>query len=143
MITFDEFEKQVSSIRRAIPDLLAKDSAQYIAEYGVRSDDQAMVFHFFPKKSLMELHKINDEQARARYTVPQLEKLTETKDWDKSYGMDKRLERAIPKCFKVENVSADYADEMSSFCVIVGGLGASLDPWPLVNRFFAEIDAPL
>ena len=143
MITLDQFQSQVSAIQLAVPDLRAKDHADYIAEYGVRTDDQAMVFHFFPKKSLLALSRMTDEQLKARYPADRLALMEKTKDWDNSFGMDKRLERAIPKCFKTENVSADYADEMSSFCIIVGGLGASADPWPLVNRFFSEIDAPL
>lgn len=97
-----------------VPNPLAKDTKNYLVEYGVRIDDGAMVFHFFVPK--------------------------DRNDWDPAYAMDKRLERAIPACFSVERVSADFAREMNSFNVIVGGLGASPDPWPLVEKFFQALD---
>ena len=102
------------SLKAHIPDLLAKDSKHYLVEYGSRVDDGAMVFHFFSGK--------------------------DDPGWDASYRMDKRLEHAIRACFNTATVSADYSDDVQSFCVIVHGLGAALDPWPLVERFFSEIE---
>ncbi len=106
-----------SSLKEAVPDLLAKDTPGYLVEYGIRIDDGAMVFHFFPPK--------------------------DRGDWDPGWRMDTRLERALPGCFDVSAVSAGYAEELRSFYVIVGGLGSAPDPWPSVERFFAAIDSAL
>lgn len=109
------------SLREAIPDRLGKITSFYSVEYGIRYDDGAVVFQFFPAD--------RDAESVGR--------------WDPHYKMDKRLERAIPLHFRVERVKAVFTEELNSFCVIVGGLGLSPDPWPLVEKFFAAIDAPL
>lgn len=102
------------SLKTHIPELLAKDTPNYLVEYGVRVDDAAMVFHFFSPK--------------------------DATDWDESYAMTRRLEHAIKSCFDVAKVRAEYISDMRSFCIIVRDLGAALDPWPLVERFFSEIE---
>ncbi len=106
-----------SSLREAVPELLAKDTPNYLVEYGIRTDDAAMVFHFFSAKDV--------------------------EGWPEELRMNERLEKAIPKCFDVSKVSAGYADELRSFYVIVGGLGSAPDPWPRVDSFFAAIDDAL
>jgi len=103
-----------SSLSTHIPEPLAKDTADYLVEYGIRVDDAAMVFHFFPAK--------------------------DAKDWKESYHMPDRLEHAIQACFDTTKVRANYVSELKSFCIIVYGLGAGPDPWPLVERFFSEIE---
>lgn len=100
-----------------IPAPLALDTATFMVEYGIRSDDSAVVFHFFSPK--------------------------EVNEWSDDYHMDIRLKRAIDKNFDVTKVSCGYAKEMDSFYVIVGGLGDGPDPWTLVERFFRDVDAPL
>jgi hypothetical protein len=104
------------SLKTHVPHLLARDTKDYLVEYGIRLDDKAMVFHFFSPK---------DAAA-----------------WDPASKMDQRLKAAIDQCFQVKNVTAGFAPELDSFYVIVGGLGAALDPWPLVDRFFRVLDAP-
>jgi hypothetical protein len=84
-------------------------------EYGVRLDDKAMVFHFYPPK--------------------------DKSTWDPASKMDARLKSAIDSCFRVEKVTAGFAAELDSFYVIVGDLGAAPDPWTLVERFFRVLDA--
>jgi hypothetical protein len=100
-----------------IPNPLAQDTKNFLVEYGVRLDDQAMVFHFFSPKDAVT--------------------------WDPTYRMDARLKRAIDGSFDVSRVTAGFAPDVDSFYVIVGGLGASPDPWTLAERFLASIDAPL
>jgi hypothetical protein len=117
--TLDEAELKdirADSLLPHIPHPLARDTKDYLVEYGVRLDDQAFVFHFFSPK--------------------------DRETWDPSAKMDERLKRAIDKCFRVQDVTAGFAPEMDSFYIIVGGLGASLDPWPLVDRFFRAVDDP-
>lgn len=122
MSTYEETGKQIdgtpavsgAGLRQSIPNLLAMDTKNWLSQYGIREDDSAMVFHFFPKTK-----------------------------WDPRYKMDKRLEAAIEKCFDTTRVRADFAEELDSFCVIVAGFGASLDPWPMVHRFLSSIDDAL
>jgi hypothetical protein len=104
-----------SSLQTHIPDLLARDTPNYLAEYGVRITDEAMVFHFFPPK--------------------------DRTGWDSRWQPDMRLKAAIDEHFDTRYVSASYVEELQSFCVIVGGLGAAPDPWPLVEKFFRALDA--
>lgn len=104
-----------SALLTHIPNVRAKDTPGYLVEYGSRVDDGAMVFHFFAP--------IRDDT------------------WNEDYQMHRRLESAIAQHFDTTKVSANYEQDMDSFCIIVGGLGAAPDPWPLVERFFGTIDA--
>lgn len=104
-----------NSLLPHVPNPLALDTPNFLVEYGVRVDDQAMVFHFFSAK---------DRQT-----------------WDPSYGMEKRLEAAIAKNFDTQKVTCGFALEMDSFYVIVGGLGAGPDPFPLAERFLRDVEA--
>lgn len=106
---------RAASLMPHIPNPLAMDTPNFLVEYGVRVDDQAVVFHFFSAK----------------------DRLT----WDPAYRMDDRLRRAIDANFDVSKVTCGYASEMDSFYVIVGGLGAGPDPWPLVERFLSDVQA--
>lgn len=105
-----------NNLMQALPDLLAKETPHYVVEYGLRYDDGALVFHFFP--------------AEGEY-------------WDPTYKMDQRLERAIRETFDTDRVSADYQEEIRSFCVIFGGAAHAPDPLALAPMFFEWIDAPL
>lgn len=105
---------KADSLLPHVPHPLARDTKDYLVEYGVRLDDQAFVFHFYSPK--------------------------DRDTWDPAAQMDRRLKSAIDRCFRVETVTAGFAPEMDSFYVIVGGLGAAPDPWPLVDRFFRAVD---
>lgn len=106
---------RANSLLPHIPNPLAMDTPNFLVEYGIRVDDQAMVFHFF--------------SAKDRST------------WDPEYRMDERLRRAIDANFDTRKITCGYALEMDSFYVIVGGLGAGPDPWPLVERFLSDVQA--
>lgn len=101
----------LSSIQVAVPEPLARTTGDYTVEYGIRSDDRAMVFHFFPAGD----------------------------DWVPDAG--NIMKKGIDAAFNVSKVSADFAAELNSFCIIVGELGASLDPWGVVQKFFDALDA--
>lgn len=109
-------------LKDAIPDRMAKQTADYDVVYGIRADDQAMIFHFFP---------------------PGSDPPNKLGSWRDAYRIHDRLEAAIPKAFDVRFVKATYTSELRSFCIIVRGLGRSMDPWHFVHRFFEAIDAPL
>lgn len=106
-----------SSLQAHVPNPLALESRHFLVEYGIRADDQAMVFHFFSPRN--------------------------ADTWDADYKMDERLKRAIDANFDTRKVSAGFVSEMDSFYVIVGGLGSSPDPWPLVARFLRDVELPL
>lgn len=108
---------RASSLMPHIPNPLALDTPNFLVEYGVRADDQAVVFHFFSAMGKSE--------------------------WDPAYMMDTRLRQSIDKNFDTSKVTCGYAVEVDSFYVIVGGLGAGPDPWTLVNRFLSDVQAPL
>jgi hypothetical protein len=103
-----------TGLKPHLPELLAKDTPNYLVEYGIRYDDGAMVFHFFPPK-----HRTS---------------------WDPSWSLARRLELAMPLCFDTAKLSAGFVEELNSFYVIVGGLGTVPDPWITVERFFRAID---
>jgi hypothetical protein len=105
-----------SALTTHLPEPLARDTPNYLVEYGIRLDDLAMVFHFFPPK--------------------------DREDWDPArWNLARRLEVVLPKHFDTRMLTAGYAPEIRSFYVIVGGLGAVPDPWFLVERFFGALDA--
>lgn len=116
----------VTGLRDAIPNRQAKQTPNYVVEYGSREDDGSMIFHFYPPGT-----DWSEYPPKSIGT------------WPPAFKMDHRLERAIAMTFDVKFVKATFTEEMASFCIIVRGLGRSPDPWPLVNRFFERIDGPL
>ncbi len=102
------------SLITAIPELRTVQAEKFRVEYGVRHDDSAVVFHFFP-----------------------------VRHWDAEYQMDRRLEEAILGCFEYFKVATSYAEELESFCVIIGGLGASRDPERLIRKFLGAVEPAL
>lgn len=115
------------ALDEAIPGRRARHHEQYTVEYGIRRDDGALMFHFYPPNTDW-----------SEYPPPR-EKLG---TWSKSFGMHNRLEAAILKCFSRDDVKGSYSEDLRSFCIIVAGAGRSLDPWYLADRFFREIDQP-
>ena len=108
---------KANSLMPVIPNPLAMEAEGFLVEYGVRIDDQAMVFHFFSPK--------------------------DAATWDEKYRMDARLKRAIDSNFDTRKITCGYVREMDSFYVIVGGLGSGPDPWPLAERFLRDVESPL
>ncbi len=105
-----------SGLKHAIPALLAKQTADYEVEYGIREDDGAIVFHFYaPGRG----------------------------EWDPAWDATARLERALPMCFDTSKLHAEYISIVHSYCIIVKDLGFSPDPWPLVERFLSEVERGL
>jgi len=92
--------RPVKGLTDAIPNRMARQTSNYIVIYGPRTDDGAMVFHFYPPGS----------------DPPNL-----LGEWREDYRIHDRLESAIPKVFDVRFVRATYTDELKSFCIIVAG----------------------
>jgi len=124
--TFKASPEPVRGLRDAVADRQVKQTPNYFVEYGVREDDGSMIFHFYPPNTDW-----------SEYPPKKIG------SWPTAYQMADRLERAMPIVFDVQFIKARYTEELASFCIIVRGLGRSPDPWPLVNRFFSLIDAPL
>lgn len=104
------------AISRDIPDSVVEQRERgYLVEYGVRVNDNAMVFHFFP--------------------------IPDNLDAWKRLEMPKRLEAALPQCFELSRVTAGYEPEYDSFYVIAGGYGNVPDPRGLAHRFLSRVDA--
>lgn len=117
-MTFDNDMQDINggALTEALPNPLAKETANYVVEYGIRPDDGALVFHFFPARG---------------------------EDWDLGYQMNKRLERALHEVFGRKAARADFVDELRSFCVIVWGMASVPDPMSAAATFFDSIDAAL
>ena len=103
-----------SSLATQVPNPLAKDTPNFLVEYGVRSDDHAMIFHFFSGK--------------------------DQREWNPEFQMDKRLEAAMDAHLDTSVVSAGFTQEIDSFYVFAGGLGGAPDPLPLVEKFLSAIE---
>jgi hypothetical protein len=112
-----------TGLQDAIPNRMAVQTANYDVEYGVRSDDDALVFHFYPPGTDWSTNP------------PGLGK------WNDSYKMHDRLEAAIPQIFSVEHIKARYTEELQSFCIIAYDVGKSPDPYYFVRSFLQKIDS--
>jgi len=117
-----DFSLTETPIREDVPNREAGAYEKFVVDWGVRLTDRALVMHFYPP--LNSEGKISD-------------------DWDASYEMDKRLDRAMPQVFDVSRITAGFEREFNSFFVIVGGGGQVLDVRLLVQRFLDAIQAPL
>lgn len=123
----ESWDTVLGGLEDALPDRKVHDCEEWLCEYGVRTDDRAMVFQFFPKRLIPDL---KDKEGKG------------VAGWSEGYGMPQRLERAL-KHFDPKDLNAKFIELTNSFNVIIGGLGESLDPGPQVKRFFDEIEAPL
>lgn len=99
------------NIQIAVPEERTFECGLFNAEYGVRTDDSAMVFHFFPAGE----------------------------EWDHE-RLRTGLSEAIKTCFDPENVQAEYVPELESYCVLVGGMGLMPDPWTYAEIFLKRIE---
>jgi hypothetical protein len=117
-----DFTLSETPIREDVPDRQAEARAHFVADWGIRLTDNALVIHLYPP--LDAGGKISE-------------------DWDATYQMDKRLDRAMPQCFDVSSLTAGFEPEYNSFFVIYGGGGLLLDVRLLVGRFLDAIEAPL
>lgn len=106
-------------IEEALSDLRGRSSDHCDAEWGVRKDDNALVFHFFPP-------------GYAAHNA------TEWRTWS---TFRDALERAILACFGRQGYRADYVPELSSFCLIVKPVPAVPDLTALIEQFFSLLEA--
>jgi len=105
-------------VEAVIPDPKAEARLHYVANYGRRITDGALVFHLFPP--LTDAGSIGE--------------------WGEDSTITQRLERAIPATFDVDRVTAGYEETMDSFYVICGGYGDVPDMRLLIKRFLDAID---
>lgn len=109
----------LDAVQEQLSDMRARNSPVCDAEWGVRLDDGALVFHFFPPG-----------YARAG--------VTEWLDWS---GFRDALERALLRSFPPNTLDAGYAEELSSFFVIVKPRPQSADLVQLIERFFVDLES--
>jgi hypothetical protein len=102
----------LKSLRTAIPELLAEENELFKVQYGIREDDHAMVFHFFP---------------------PQ-------KGWPDDISA--RLTSAMTEHLPSEHIRADYVTELDSFCIIYYGGGMIPAPYGVAKLFLAAVRGP-
>ena len=106
-------------IQTQVKEFFASDRGNYLAEWGVRITDRALIFHFYPPKG---------EDG-------------EELGWSGGFDMPNRLKAAMDAVFDVARLSTGFVDEAASFYVIAGGYGRGFDPRPLAERFLDQIDA--
>lgn len=111
-------------LQDAIPERLGDQNEHYQVEYGIRSDDNAMVFHFYPPDTDWSTNP------------PTFGK------WSEAYGMHNRLEGALAKVFDVNKLKATYTEELRSFCIIAYGIGFNPDPFYFARSLFEKIETP-
>lgn len=107
-------------IQTQVKEFFASDRGAYLAEWGVRVTDYALIFHFYPPKDA--------------------EEEPNTMGWDPGFEMPARLEKAIGQVFDTDRITCGFVQEQQSFYVIAGGYGRGLDPRLLAERFLDMID---
>lgn len=112
-------EIPLDRIQEAIPDLLARNSAHCDTQYGTRTDDGALVFHFFPPG-----HALNSDM-----------------DWADWRAFRNALEHAAMRCFDHNAIDADYVPELKSFYLRIKPRPAVPDLTALIERFFSILEA--
>lgn len=110
-------------IRTQVKEFFASDRGEYLAEWGVRVTDRALIFHFYPPRGP------EDEDGE----LVALE-------WNPSFDMPTRLQVALDAVFDTDRITCGFVDEERSFYVIAGGYGRGFDPRPLAERFLDRID---
>jgi hypothetical protein len=117
-----DFTLSETAIREDVPDRKAEAREHFVADWGIRVTDNALVIHLFPP--LDDTGSLSEE-------------------WEAGYQMDKRLDRAMPAVFDVSNLTAGFEPMYNSFYIIVGSGGLTFDPRLLVRRFLDAIEEPL
>jgi len=95
--------RPLSGLETHIPDIQSFVHEKFLVAYGVRTDDDAMVFHFFaPPDST----------------------------WDESFQMVDRLNEVTGRYYPLDRykVKGGYTPELDSYYVIVPGAGAAISP---------------
>lgn len=112
-----------SSVKEQFQGIEARNCNDFVAEYGTRGDDGALVLHFFPPG------------------YP----LAEAADWPDYDAFHNKLEAALLRHFApavaAKALEAGYVEELRSFFVIVAPSAAVPDTNALLNAFFRDLEA--
>lgn len=98
-----------------IPNAQSHIAEKFLVTYGVRTDDDAMIFHFFAPVG---------------------------EDWDPAFGMTDRLNYVTPKFYPLDQykVKGGFTSEMDSYFVIVPGAGSTItDPLQTAKKYLNAI----
>lgn len=108
-----------SAIQEQLRDIRARNSATCDVEYGIRSDDNALVFHFFPPGYALDSGK----------------------DWADWTAFRDKLEKALLAHFAKPSIDAGYAQELRSFHAIIKPRPLVPDLTALLEDFFEQLEA--
>jgi hypothetical protein len=107
----------LSALKATIPEILGIVLKHTTVLYGIRTEDEALVFQFFPK----------DQEA----------------GWSEAWDPDVCLTPVIESMMETTRVSADYVPELNSFCVIYGGGGLMPAPLAFASEFLRRVEKSL
>jgi hypothetical protein len=122
---YEEEPQKATNIQEAIPERTERRSEYYYAEYGVRSDDHAMVIQIFvPTYSLERLTELGKlpERFNTAVVTPILEQAAAVFS-----------ERGFP-------VHGRYSPLLDSYYLAVTDLAQSMAPDLLLTAFFDRLD---
>lgn len=105
----------LASLEAAIPDPLIDKTPHYQVIYGIRIEDNALVFHFFPPDG--------------------------SNDWAPTFDPQKVLTPAISALMDPARAFGDYSKEVNSFCVIYRAGGLLPAPFIFARQFLDRADS--
>jgi hypothetical protein len=108
-------EIHLASLQAAIPDPLIDKTDHYQVIYGIRTEDRALVFHFFPPEG--------------------------STDWPSTFDPQKVLTPAITALMDSARVFGDYSKEVNSFCVIYRAGGLLPAPFIFARQFLDRAES--
>jgi hypothetical protein len=106
-------QKDVTGLRTAIPDARTRTAPLYMAEYGIRTDDSAGVIHVFANEP----------------------------DSKKHGALRDSLDTGLLDTLGSFEHTAEFIPDLNSYCIIIPGLGRTLAPDHVFDRFFKAVDA--
>ncbi len=109
-----------SDLVEGLSDLQARNRPRYDVEWGIRVDDGALVFHFFPPG----------------YAA------NSSANWPNWTDFRDRLENAALGTFDRDAVMGDFVAELKSFYLIIKPLPPSPDLNGLVEQMLAKLELP-
>lgn len=114
-----------TNLQQSIPDVHVSARPFFYAEYGVRSDDDAMVVHLYVPSYSYE--KLVNKQITESFNVSAAER-----------AITAAAEATLaPKRLQVVG---NYVRELDSFCLEIFDLGKAFDPYAVVEQFLERLE---
>lgn len=122
-VTIQNTLSPLANLQDSLASRKAYRSEAYTLEWGVRTDDNALILHVYPP-----LVGIGGEAKLG--------------DWTNE-GLDTALTEVIAQVLDTQRVTAGFQPEENSFYIIAGGYGGVLNVRELVEHFREMLDAHL